>query len=118
MNPYTLYPLTAPRGTVLGSDVSTLAYKLVDSIASAATVLDQRFTHWNKRRKAIAELSGLSNYILRDIGVNRGEISAVVDGLLDVPVVDRFNRPRLVAQSSWPERCHTTANDDVAGLAA
>ncbi len=117
MNPYTLYPLTTPRAIVLGSDVSTLAYKLVDTIVGAVAVLEQRFTHWNKRRKAIAELSGLSDHILRDIGISRGEIGAAVDGLLDTLSAVRVSRPRLVAESLSASPV-ITANDHVAELAA
>jgi hypothetical protein len=40
MNSYTLYFLTTPRATVLGSDVSTLVYKLVDTVIGAVTALD------------------------------------------------------------------------------
>jgi uncharacterized protein YjiS (DUF1127 family) len=117
MNPYTLYPLTTPQSTVFGSDVSTLVYKLVDTVIGAVTALDRRFTHWNKRRKAIAELSGLSDHILRDIGISRGAISAVVDGLLDAPAAVRVSQPWLVAESRSASHA-PVANDNVAGLAA
>ncbi len=37
---------------------------------------------WHKRRKAIVELGGLDNRMLRDIGISRGEIREVVDSQL------------------------------------
>ncbi|MFP6742292.1 MAG: DUF1127 domain-containing protein [Alphaproteobacteria bacterium] len=117
MNPYSLYPLTTPQGSLFGADVSALAYKLVDTVIGAVTALDQRFSRRQKRRKAVAELSRLSDHLLRDIGVTRGEINAVVDGLLDTPAAVRVSRPRLVAESP-SARASTTANDHVAELAA
>lgn len=39
--------------------------------------------HWRQKRAAIRELSGLSDYLLRDIGLHRGDIRPVVEGLLD-----------------------------------
>lgn len=37
---------------------------------------------WQKKRAAIRELSGLSDYMLKDIGLHRGDIRPVVEGLL------------------------------------
>ena len=37
------------------------------------------FGAWRVRRDSIAELNGLDDASLRDIGVNRGEIAALVD---------------------------------------
>lgn len=36
-----------------------------------------------QKRAAIRELNGLSDYLLRDIGMHRGDIRPVVEGLLD-----------------------------------
>ncbi len=38
---------------------------------------------WRQKRAAIRELSGLSDYLLRDIGMHRGDIRPVVESLLD-----------------------------------
>ena len=37
---------------------------------------------WQKRRKAVAELSVLGDHILRDIGISRGSIREAVDAQL------------------------------------
>ena len=118
MNPYTLYLLSARRTAEFDFDLSVLVYKLVDRIVGAVSALDRRVARWNKRRKAISELSGLSDHLLRDIGVSRGEIRHVVDGLLDAPEAVRASRPRLVAESLSPGRTAAAANDNAAGLAA
>ena len=39
------------------------------------------FATWYQRRKAIAELSALSDTTLADIGIERGQIATIVDGL-------------------------------------
>ncbi len=40
---------------------------------------------WRARRAAIDELSRLDDHLLRDIGIHRGEIYAVVDRMLSRP---------------------------------
>lgn len=44
--------------------------------------LRARYTRWNHRRATIHALHGLSDWQLRDIGLTRGEIPAVVDAAL------------------------------------
>jgi uncharacterized protein YjiS (DUF1127 family) len=41
--------------------------------------LSARFKRWNHRRATIRALSGLSEWQLRDIGLTRGEIPAIVE---------------------------------------
>jgi len=41
-----------------------------------------RIRHWHARRRTIAELTALDDRTLRDIGLHRGEIHRLVDGLL------------------------------------
>jgi len=42
-----------------------------------------KYRRWQRRRAAIRELSGLSDQILQDIGLVRGDIRTVVDDMLD-----------------------------------
>ena len=102
MNPYTLYPLTAARLTLFGTDVSALVYNLIDGIVGVAAAVERRVTRWNKRRTAISELSRLSDHLLRDIGVARGEIPHVVNSMLDAPEATFVARPYLVAGTIPP----------------
>ncbi len=57
-----------------------------------------RLTRWWARRTTIRALRALDDHILRDIGVRRSEISAVVDCLLRAPepgdVPGRFSSAR------------------------
>jgi uncharacterized protein YjiS (DUF1127 family) len=50
---------------------------------SGARGLAAAVARQHRRRAAIRELSGLSDYALRDIGLSRGDIRAVVDGMLE-----------------------------------
>ncbi len=123
MNPYTLYPLTNQRSAVIdspiGVEVSTAVYQAVDAVITGAARLTGAIARWNKRRQAVAELSQLSDHMLKDIGVARGDIRAVVDGLLDVPKARPAGRPHLVAANASARLAPTAAaNDNVAGIAA
>ncbi len=66
MNPYTLFPLNAQRASAITGPIGAVA-----NFAGA-------ITKWHKRNKAIRELSALSDHLLKDIGISRGEIRAVV----------------------------------------
>ncbi|NIO41460.1 MAG: DUF1127 domain-containing protein [Burkholderiales bacterium] len=42
------------------------------------------FARWNRRRITIRELTALPDWVLKDIGVTRGEIPRIVDETMDV----------------------------------
>ena len=100
MSPYALYPLTNQRTVShhagLAGELSIAAFKVVEAIETAATWIVRSY----RRNSAIRELSRLDDHMLKDIGVSRSEIRAVVDGVLDAPVVHQVARPR--AQSVRP----------------
>ncbi len=48
------------------------AYRLATNV----TDLYQSFSNWNSARKTRNELAKLSNYVLEDIGLTRGDIDA------------------------------------------
>lgn len=50
---------------------------------SAARGLAAAYAREHRRRAAIRELGGLSDYVLKDIGLNRGDIRPVVDDMLE-----------------------------------
>ena len=85
MSPHALYPLTNQRAvthhTGLAGELSIAAYKAVEAIAAVG----KWFVRRSRRAGAIRELSRLSDHMLKDIGVHRGEIREVVEALLDTP---------------------------------
>ncbi len=122
MNPYTLFPLTAQRASAItgpiNEDLSVVVDRLV-AVANFAGAIAGAITKWHKRNKAIRELSALSDHLLKDIGISRSEIRAVVDAMLTAPEPRRAARPRLVAaHSSVPSAHPAPANDKQAELAA
>ena len=60
----------------------------------------RRLGTWRKRRLAIRELERLDAHLLADIGLDRGQIRFVVDGLTEAPA-----RPAQEPVSMAPERC-------------
>jgi uncharacterized protein YjiS (DUF1127 family) len=51
-------------------------------VAEVIRKTSQALSHWNKRRQAIRELSGLSDRQLADIGLRRADIPSTVEKLL------------------------------------
>ncbi len=108
MTPYALYPLTNKRAvTIAGAhDLSILAYKAIEAVETAVNLIVRRY----KRHVSIRELSRLDDHILRDIGISRFEIPAVVDGALARP--DRVTRPRGKAVRRPPKTVIPVADND------
>lgn len=52
-------------------------------LGTALVAAYRGLARWQRRRAAIRELSGLSDHILKDIGIGRGDIRPAVDALLD-----------------------------------
>ncbi len=86
MSPYALYPLTNQRTVShhagLAGELSIAAYKVVEALSAVWNWIDRM----NRRNGAIRELSRLSDRMLKDIGIHRGEIRYVVESMLDAPV--------------------------------
>ncbi len=121
MNPYNLYPLSdrvgAPVDGGIGLKASIAVYQAVDAVITGATRLAGAIARWDKCRRAIGELSRLSDHMLKDIGIARGEIRAAVHGLLDAPKARPAGRPHLVAANASAQPA-VAANDNVTGIAA
>ncbi len=72
---------------------------------------------WRTRRAAIDELSRLNDHLLRDIGIHRGEIRAVVERIVSRPSVSgRSPAPdlRVAAEVARPAAAR---DDDLANAA-
>jgi len=65
-----------------------------------------RFRRWNSERQAVAELRGLSNRTLADMGLHRSQIRAAVRALQDeaapTPAVDLIEVPAIRAENLVP----------------
>ena len=111
MNLYTLFPLNVKRASAIAGPI--------DAVANFAGAIAGAITKWHKRNKAIRELSALSDHLLKDIGISRGAIRAVVDATLTAPEPRRAARPGLVAaHSSVPSAHPAPAKDNQGELAA
>ena len=60
----------------------------------------RRLRTWRKRLLAIRELERLDAHLLADIGLDRGQIRFVVDGMTEAP-----GRPAQEPEPVAPERC-------------
>lgn len=68
--------------------VSALAKKALPVLKS----LVARYQAWQKHQQAVAELRGLDDAMLRDIGLNRSEIEAAVDGKMYRPLAQKVSQ--------------------------
>lgn len=57
---------------------------------------------WRRRRVAIRQLAGMSDRMLKDIGVDRGQIPAIVDGQLAAEDKRVAHRPTVRAEPALP----------------
>ncbi len=95
---------------------SATAYKVIDGLGDLVTKGLGKLRAARARRRSIRELYRLSDRMLADIGLHRGEIVSVVDELI---AGGTTRRSRGFAQaSSQPVDVPVTANDNIADLVA
>ena len=70
--------------------IRVTAHKAANAVAELVENAIDAVRTWRRRRAAIAELSRLDDRLLYDIGIDRNEIRAVVNGMLS-----RCPRPRM-----------------------
>lgn len=78
--------------------LAALAADGLGAIGAGLKTLFGRIKTWNERRSTYAELEGLDDRILADIGLSRGEIAQVAEG----HYVRDDNGYKLVAKLSAP----------------
>ncbi len=118
MNPYMILPRlnkSAANGPV-DDTISAYAYKAVTAVADSVANAVGAVRTWNARNAAVRDLSRLDDHLLNDIGIHRGEIRAVVDGMLSRPPA-REHGPALHAVTATV-RARPVANDNAYAAAA
>lgn len=83
--------------TAAGRGLRRAAVAAAGAARSAATGLGAAYRgleRWQRRRAAIRELSRLSDHMLKDIGLHRGDIRPVVDELLERPAAGSVDGDR------------------------
>ncbi len=105
MNPYMILPRSnKPVGNgPVDEAISVTAYRAVNAVAELVENTVDAVRAWRQRRAAIAELSRLNDHLLKDIGIDRNEIRAVVNGML--------SRPSAPAHRSAPALHAVSAHD-------
>ncbi len=120
MNPYTILPgLNKPVANgPIDDAISVYAYKALNAVAESVANAVGAVRTWHARNAAIGELSRLNDHLLKDIGIDRSEIRAVVNGMLSRPpaLSDRLSPTLHVAAAA--DRARPAANDNDYAAAA
>ncbi len=114
MNPYMILP-RSNKPVVNGpvdEAISVTTYKAVNAVAELVENTVDAVRAWRQRRAAIAELSGLDDRLLNDIGIDRNEIRAVVNGMLSRPSARTYRPAPARHVVSAPDPARPAADND------
>ncbi len=114
MNPYMILSRSnkpVVNGPV-GEAISVTAYKAVNAVAERVKNTVDAVRTWRQRRAAIAELSRLNDHLLKDIGIDRNEIRAVVNGMLSRPSAPTHRPAPVLHVVSAPDPARPAADND------
>ncbi len=114
MNPYMILP-RSNKPVVNGpvdEAISVTTYKAVNAVAELVENTIDAVRMWRQRRAAIAELSRLNDHLLKDIGIDRNEIRAVVNGMLSRPSAPTHHPAPVLHVVSAPDPARPAADND------
>ncbi len=119
MNRYTILPRLnkPPANDPVDDAISVYAYKAVNAVAEWVANTVGAVRAWHTRHAAIDELSRLNDHLLNDIGIDRSEIRAVVNGMLSRPPA-RKDRSSLALHVAAADPAQQAANDNDLASAA
>ncbi len=100
----------------LDLSLSATAYKVIDGLGDLVTKGLGKLRAARTRRRSIRELDRLSDPLLADIGLHRGEIVSVVDEVIAGGTPRRSER--VVRGASKSAGGPATVNDNVTDIAA
>ncbi len=92
--------------------IGVTAYKAVNAVAELVKNTVDAVRAWRQRRAAIAELSRLNDRLLNDIGIDRNEIRAVVNGMLSRPSAPTHRPAPAHHFVSAPDQARPAAYND------
>ena len=114
MNPYMILPRSNKPvvNGLVDEAISVTAYKAVNAVAGLVEITIDAVRTWRQRRAAIAELSRLNDRLLNDIGIDRNEIRAVVNGMLSRPSAPTHRPAPAQHFVSAPDPARPAADND------
>ncbi len=92
-----------------------------DFLAGALKRMVKAFIRWNQRHALNHRLQAMPDYLLKDIGISRGQIPAVVSGALKrqpSPLAEAVSQGSLSFLDAKKRRAGNTAPDTEKALAA
>ncbi len=114
MNPYTILPrLNKPAANDPVDDaISVYAYKAVTAVAESVANAVGAVRAWHTRNASIRDLSLLNDHLLKDIGIDRSEIRAVVNEMLSRPPARKDRSSLALHVAAATDRARPAANDN------
>ncbi len=100
----------------LDLSLSATVYKVIDGLGDLVTKGLGKLRDSRARRRSIRELDELSDRMLADVGLHRGEIVSVVDQMIAGGTPHRTER--VVRGATKPAGGPATVNDNVTDIAA
>ncbi len=92
--------------------IGVTANKAVNAVAELVKNTVYAIRAWRQRSAAIAELSRLDDRLLNDIGIDRNEIRAVVNGMLSRPSAPTHRPAPALPVISAPDPARPAADND------